>query len=78
VSEAQEKPGKQANFRRSFHWRKSTSKLHTFAQEDWVGYMGLEINSNRGRDVGIYPELKSPACSRSQGKVSDTAVLQVC
>lgn len=65
---------KQANFSARFPLAKSTFKLHTFAQEIEL-IQGL--NYSTGRDVGIYPELKSPAFHAANGKDLGTAVLQV-
>ncbi len=53
---------------------KATFKMHTLAQEIEL-IQGL--NQSMGRDVGIYPELKSPAFHAQNGKDLGRAVLQV-
>lgn len=65
---------KLANYSARFPLAKSTFKLHTLAQEIEL-IQGL--NHSMGRDVGIYPELKSPAFHAANGKDLGSAVLQV-
>jgi glycerophosphoryl diester phosphodiesterase len=52
----------------------STFRVHTFAEEIEL-LQGL--NKSTGRSVGIYPEIKSPAFHRDEGKDISTATLEV-
>ncbi|PKF61950.1 glycerophosphodiester phosphodiesterase [Psychromonas sp. psych-6C06] len=52
---------------------KSDFKVHTFTQEIEL-IQGL--NKSRGRNIGIYPEIKAPAFHRSEGKDISLAVIQ--
>jgi len=52
----------------------STFRVHTFAEEIEL-LQGL--NKSTGRSVGIYPEIKSPAFHREEGKDISTATLKV-
>ena len=65
---------KQANYQQRFPVGKSIFKIHTLAQEIEL-VQGL--NQSTGRDVGIYPEIKSPAFHLAQGKDLGRAVLTV-
>lgn len=65
---------KQANYSTRFPVAKSIFKVHTLAQEIEL-IQGL--NQSMGRDVGIYPELKSPAFHAANGKDLGSAVLKV-
>lgn len=65
---------KNAHYSTRFPVDKSTFKLHTLAQEIEL-IQGL--NHSTGRDVGIYPELKSPDFHADNGKDLGTAVLMV-
>lgn len=56
-----------------FPLEKSSFRVSTFAEEIEL-IQGL--NKSTGRNVGIYPEIKSPAFHREQGKDISTAVLQ--
>lgn len=49
-----------------------TFKLHTFAQEI---EMIQGMNKATGKDVGIYPEIKSPAFHRQEGKDISVAII---
>lgn len=53
---------------------KSTFRAHTFAEEIEL-IQGL--NKSTGRSVGLYPEIKSPAFHRAEGKDISAAVLNV-
>ena len=65
---------KQSNYPQRFPVGKSIFKIHTLAQEiEFV--QGL--NQSTGRDVGIYPEIKSPAFHLAEGKDLGRAVLEV-
>jgi glycerophosphoryl diester phosphodiesterase len=57
-----------------FPLEKSTFRIHTFAEEIEL-IQGL--NKSTGRSVGLYPEIKSPAFHRAQGKDISVAVLDV-
>lgn len=57
-----------------FPLKKSTFRVNTFAEEIEL-IQGL--NKSTGRSVGIYPEIKSPAFHRAEGKDISAAVLQV-
>jgi glycerophosphoryl diester phosphodiesterase len=57
-----------------FPLEKSTFRVNTFAEEIEL-IQGL--NKSTGRMVGIYPEIKSPAFHREEGKDISAAVLQV-
>ncbi|MDT8428714.1 MAG: glycerophosphodiester phosphodiesterase [Pseudomonadales bacterium] len=50
----------------------SSFKVHTLAQEL---EMIQGLNKSTGRDVGIYPEIKSPAFHRAEGKDLSAAIL---
>lgn len=64
----------QANYPQRFPVGRSIFKIHTLAQEiEFV--QGL--NQSTGRDVGIYPEIKSPGYHLAQGKDLGRAVLEV-
>lgn len=65
---------KQSNYPQRFPVGKAIFKIHTFAQEiEFV--QGL--NQSTGRDVGIYPEIKSPGFHLAEGKDLGRAVLTV-
>lgn len=65
---------KQSNYPHRFPVGKSIFKIHTLAQEiEFV--QGL--NQSTGRDVGIYPEIKSPGFHLAEGKDLGRAVLTV-
>jgi len=53
---------------------KSSFRVHTFAEEIEL-IRGLNVST--GKEVGIYPEIKSPAFHRDEGKDITTAVLHV-
>jgi len=53
---------------------KSSFRINTFAEEVEL-IQGL--NASTGRTVGIYPEIKSPAFHREEGKDLAAAVLQI-
>lgn len=57
-----------------FPLEKSTFRVNTFAEEIEL-IQGL--NKSTGRTVGIYPEIKSPAFHRQEGKDISAAVLEV-
>lgn len=57
-----------------FPLHRSSFRINTFAEEIEL-IQGL--NQSTGRNVGIYPEIKSPAFHRSEGKDISVAVLQV-
>lgn len=57
-----------------FPLEKSTFRVNTFAEEIEL-IQGL--NKSTGRTVGIYPEIKSPAFHRAEGKDISATVLQV-
>ena len=61
-------------FNDRFPLEKSTFRVNTFAEEIEL-IQGL--NKSTGRTVGIYPEIKSPAFHREEGKDISTAVLQI-
>lgn len=65
---------KRANYGSRFPVGKSVFKMHTLAQEIEL-IQGL--NQSMGRNVGIYPELKSPAFHAQNGKDLGRAVLEV-
>ncbi len=52
----------------------SRFRVHTFAEEIEL-VQGM--NKSTGRSVGIYPEIKSPAFHREEGKDLSSAVLQI-
>jgi len=69
------KGGKQvAIFKHRFPIWKSRFQVHTFAEEIEL-IQGL--NQSRDKDVGIYPEIKSPWFHRAEGKDISRAVLTV-
>jgi len=57
-----------------FPVEKSTFRVNTFAEEIEL-IQGL--NKSTGRTVGIYPEIKSPAFHRAEGKDISAKVLQI-
>jgi glycerophosphoryl diester phosphodiesterase len=57
-----------------FPLEKSTFRVHTFAEEIEL-IQGL--NKSTGQSVGLYPEIKSPAFHRAEGKDISAAVLHV-
>lgn len=57
-----------------FPLEKSTFRVNTFAEEIEL-IQGL--NKSTGRTVGIYPEIKSPAFHRQEGKDISAAVLEI-
>ena len=61
-------------FNERFRLEKSTFRVNTFAEEIEL-IQGL--NKSTGRTVGIYPEIKSPAFHRQEGKDISAAVLEV-
>lgn len=61
-------------FENRFPLGKSSFRVHTFAEEIEL-VQGLNIST--GRAVGLYPEIKSPAFHRDEGKDISTAVLNV-
>ncbi|MGI9232139.1 MAG: glycerophosphodiester phosphodiesterase [Woeseiaceae bacterium] len=61
-------------FRQRFPLEKSSFRISTFAEEIEL-IQGL--NQSTGGSVGIYPEIKSPAFHRSEGKDISAAVLGV-
>ena len=61
-------------FNERFPLEKSTFRVNTFAEEIEL-IQGL--NKSTGRTVGIYPEIKSPAFHRQEGKDISAAVLEV-
>ena len=61
-------------FNDRFPLEKSTFRVNTFAEEIEL-IQGL--NTSTGRTVGIYPEIKSPAFHRQEGKDISAAVLKV-
>ncbi len=61
-------------FNDRFPLEKSTFRVNTFAEEIEL-IQGL--NKSTGRTVGIYPEIKSPAFHREEGKDISAAVLKV-
>jgi glycerophosphoryl diester phosphodiesterase len=65
---------KTAVFEQRFPLEKSSFRINTFAEEIEL-IQGL--NQSTGRSVGIYPEIKSPAFHRSEGKDISAAVLKV-
>jgi len=65
---------RQAYYSSRFPVGKATFKMHTLAQEIEL-IQGL--NHSMGRDVGIYPELKSPAFHAENGKDLGRAVLML-
>ncbi|MGB5331282.1 MAG: glycerophosphodiester phosphodiesterase [Woeseiaceae bacterium] len=65
---------KTAIFESRFPLEKSSFRISTFAEEIEL-IQGL--NQSTGRSVGIYPEIKSPAFHRSEGKDISAAVLEV-
>lgn len=62
----------EANFPNRFPLWKSNFKVHTFADEIEL-IQGL--NKSTGKNIGIYPEIKSPSFHRHHGKDISTAVL---
>lgn len=64
---------KTAVFERRFPLEKSSFQINTFAEEIEL-IQGL--NRATGRSVGIYPEIKSPAFHRGEGKDISAAVLR--
>ena len=65
---------KTAVFEQRFPLGKSSFRIATFAEEIEL-IQGL--NQSTGRSVGIYPEIKSPAFHRDEGKDISVAVLGV-
>ena len=65
---------KTAVFEQRFPLEKSSFRINTFAEEIEL-IQGL--NRSTGRSVGIYPEIKSPAFHRGEGKDISTEVLKV-
>jgi glycerophosphoryl diester phosphodiesterase len=65
---------KTAVFEQRFPLEKSYFRINTFAEEIEL-IQGL--NRSTGRSVGIYPEIKSPAFHRGEGKDISTEVLKV-
>jgi glycerophosphoryl diester phosphodiesterase len=65
---------KTAVFEHRFPLGKSSFRISTFAEEIEL-IQGL--NQSTGRSVGIYPEIKSPAFHRGEGKDISAAVLKV-
>ncbi len=63
-----------AVFPERFPLNRSTFRVHTFAEEIEL-VQGL--NRSTGQSVGIYPEIKSPAFHRGEGKDISRAVLDV-
>jgi glycerophosphoryl diester phosphodiesterase len=57
-----------------FPMGKSSFHVHTFAEEI---EMIQGLNMSTGKSVGIYPEIKSPAFHRAEGKDISSAVLSV-
>ncbi len=60
------------NYPGRFPMGKSSFKLHTLAQEI---EMIQGMNYSTGKDVGIYPEIKSPGFHRQQGKDISQAII---
>ena len=65
---------KTAVFEQRFPLGQSSFRINTFAEEIEL-IQGL--NQSTGRSVGIYPEIKSPAFHRGEGKDISAAVLKV-
>ena len=65
---------KTAVFESRYPLEKSSFRIATFAEEIEL-IQGL--NKSTGRSVGIYPEIKSPAFHRGEGKDISVAVLEV-
>lgn len=65
---------KVSNYPQRFPLGKSIFKVHTLAQEIEL-VQGM--NQSTGRDVGIYPEIKSPGFHLAEGKDLGRAVLEV-
>jgi glycerophosphoryl diester phosphodiesterase len=65
---------KTAVFEQRFPLEKSSFRINTFAEEIEL-IQGL--NRSTGRSVGIYPEIKSPAFHRGEGKDISAAVLKI-
>ena len=63
-----------AVFEQRFPLEKSSFRISTFVEEIEL-IQGL--NQSTGRSVGIYPEIKSPAFHRGEGKDISAAVLKV-
>ena len=63
-----------ANFPQRFPLWKSSFRVHTFEEEIEL-IQGL--NKSMGKNVGIYPEIKSPSFHRHEGKDISKAVLLV-
>jgi glycerophosphoryl diester phosphodiesterase len=61
-------------FKGRFPLEKSTFRVNTFAEEIEL-VQGL--NKSTGRTVGIYPEIKSPAFHREEGKDISAAVIRI-
>jgi glycerophosphoryl diester phosphodiesterase len=61
-------------FENRFPLGKSFFRVHTFAEEIEL-VQGLNIST--GKSIGLYPEIKSPAFHRDEGKDISTAVLNV-
>ncbi len=75
TSEFKTKGGKRVpNYPARFPLFKSTFRIHTF-QEEIEFIQGL--NFSTGKNIGIYPEIKSPAFFRHEGKDISKATLKV-
>lgn len=61
-------------FENRFPLGKSSFRVHTFAEEIEL-VQGLNVSTGKG--IGLYPEIKSPAFHRDEGKDISTAVLHV-
>lgn len=71
---AEQASGKVAVFDERFPLQKSSFRINTFEEEIEL-IQGL--NQSTGRNVGIYPEIKSPAFHRSEDKDLSAAVLGI-
>ncbi|MFM1895300.1 MAG: hypothetical protein RLZZ385_374 [Pseudomonadota bacterium] len=65
--------GRQAIYSQRFPVDRSAFRINTLAEEI---EMVQGLNRSTGRDVGIYPEVKSPAFHRAEGKDPSRAILQ--
>ena len=65
---------KTAVFEQRFPIGRSSFRINTFAEEI---EMIQGLNQSTGRSVGIYPEIKSPAFHRGEGKDISAAVLRI-
>ncbi len=70
IKDGQQKPG----FPQRFPLWQSRFNVHTLSEEIEL-IQGL--NKSTGKNIGIYPEIKSPAFHRHEGKDISKAVLQV-